>query len=125
MAQNKEKSVVQIAGENEAMAADNVTPDPDYIAAVKAQEAEMDSTLQAERIIALEEAENNADPIPNDDFIRQLDNIRRKAKRKESMKVAQRMTMLDHLDLLDLKLTDFVKGPGIQGLLRHINEEGE
>tara|TARA_R100001509_G_scaffold74711_1_gene41691 strand:+ start:1962 stop:2312 length:351 start_codon:yes stop_codon:yes gene_type:complete len=62
---------------------------------------------------------------PSDDFIKELDKIRKQAKRKESMRVAQRMTMLDHLDLLDLKLTDFVKGPGVQGLLRHINEEGE
>lgn len=124
MAQDKKKSIVQIAGENEVLGAPD-KPNPEFVAEMQAEQARVDSTLQAERIIALEEAENNADPIPNDDFIRQLDNMRRKAKRKESMRVAQRMTMLDHLDLLDLKLTDFIKGPGIQGLLRHINEEGE
>ena len=40
MAQNKKKLPVQIAGENEAMAADNVTVDPNYVAEVEAQQAQ-------------------------------------------------------------------------------------
>jgi hypothetical protein len=55
---------MQIAGENEAMAADNVTVDPSYVAAVEAQKAQMDSTLQAERVTALEAAENAEVPVP-------------------------------------------------------------
>jgi hypothetical protein len=64
MAQDKKKSTIQIAGENEAMAADNVTVDPSYVAAVEAQKAQMDSTLQAERVTALEAAENAEVPVP-------------------------------------------------------------
>jgi hypothetical protein len=64
MAQDKKKSIMQIAGENEAMAADNVTVDPSYVAAVEAQKAQMDSTLQAERVTALEAAENAEVPVP-------------------------------------------------------------
>ena len=64
MAQDKKKSTIQIAGENEAMGADNVTVDPSYVAAVEAQKAQMDSTLEAERVTALEAAENAEVPKP-------------------------------------------------------------
>ena len=43
----EEKSPVQIAGENEAMAADYVTPDPAFHAEMQAEQAKIDSTFAA------------------------------------------------------------------------------
>jgi len=43
----EEKSPVQIAGENEAMAADYVTPDPEFHAEMQAQQAAADSAFAA------------------------------------------------------------------------------
>jgi hypothetical protein len=105
MAQDKKKSPVQIAGENEAMAADNVTVDPAYVAAVEAEKAKMDSTLQAERIIALEEAENA--PVPKaptvEDFFKQ-------AKKDASAEVAQKFSLFDIAKDLGLEFKPFKKG---------------
>tara|TARA_R100001510_G_C7523422_1_gene117957 strand:- start:67 stop:402 length:336 start_codon:yes stop_codon:yes gene_type:complete len=111
MAQEKNKEYDMPLGSDGG----NPTPNPDFVAEVERQKDLQNMPLGSD----------GGDPTPNPDFIKELDKMRKKAKRKESMRVAERMTMLDHLDLLDLKLTDFIRGPGVQGLLRHINEEGE
>ena len=84
MAQDKKKSIMQIAGENEAMGADNVTVDPNYVAAVEAQKAQMDSTLQAERITALEAAENAIVPLPPtlEEFMKEVSKSNNKDREK-------------------------------------------
>jgi len=110
MAQDKKKSPVQIAGENEAMAADNVTVDPNYVAEVEAQQAQMDSTLQAERIIALEEAENNTDPIPNLDFQNDVQAQRQATKNAAQAEIAKSFDLFDIAEDLGLKFQKFESG---------------
>ena len=116
MAQDKKKSIMQIAGENEAMGADNVTVDPDYVAAVEAQKAQMDSTLQAERITALEAAENAPVPTPPtiEEFFKQKPKTNQAeidsfAKRAAEVEIGKNFSIWDIATDLGLEFNPFKK----------------
>ena len=109
MAQEKKKSPMEIAGENEVLGAPD-SPNPEFAAEMQAEQARVDSTLQAQRVMALEEAENNLDPIPNPDFQREVEAQRQAAKNAAQAEIAKSFDLFDIAEDLGLKFQPFKNG---------------
>ena len=126
MAQDKKKSVAQIAGENEVLGAPD-TPNPDFVAEMKAQQDSVNAALRDDVMFQGEQdptlrgtgqpGELYGTPTtPDPEFVKemqaqqaQVDSLIQ-AKRDASMEVAQKFSIFDIAKDLNLHFKPFKKG---------------
>tara|TARA_R100000234_G_C4986803_1_gene173672 strand:- start:651 stop:1019 length:369 start_codon:yes stop_codon:yes gene_type:complete len=117
MAQDKKKSAAQIAGENEVLGAPD-KPDPDFAAAMAAQQAEVDAGFRDDIMF-----EGNQDPSlrgtgqpgelygtptePDPDFVKEVEAQKQMIKNAAQQDVAKSFDLFDIAEDLGLKFQKF------------------